>query len=124
MTPSSLTSMTDAPSQFVLRLRRALGSRLLKAFRTVGQASVQILEQWQKLREQLIKDNRPSVMLIRTKMREVLGFTDRSHREWVPTDGYDGYGHYKNIVCLDFYDEPKRVFFLLKYGEFLQNESS
>lgn len=81
-------------------------------------------EQWQKLREQLIKDNRPSVMLIRTKMREVLGFTDRSHREWVPTDGYDGYGHYKNIVCLDFYDEPKRVFFLLKYGEFLQNESS
>ena len=80
--------------------------------------------QWNKLREKIKQDYPPSVLLLRDRMRSVLGFTDRSHRSWKPDPGYDGYGHYENIVCLDFYDEPKRLFFLLKYGEFLNEKET
>lgn len=56
-------------------------------------------------------------------MRRVLGFTPRQERKWQLEDGprgmYDGYGDYKQSVCLDFFDEQKRTMFLLKYGEYI-----
>ena len=33
--------------------------------------------QWDRLREQLKQDNPPSVMIIRSRMKEKLGFTNR-----------------------------------------------
>lgn len=70
---------------------------------------------WANIREDLKKNYRPSVVLVRNQMRAVLGFTDRSHREWV-SDG-EAHGHYRPCVMLDFYDERKRTMFLLKYSD-------
>ncbi len=79
--------------------------------------------QWAPLHYQLSKDYHSSVILIREKMKSVLGFTVRRHREWVREEGpggdYNGYGHYENTIRLDFYNEPKRTMFLLKYSHFL-----
>lgn len=69
--------------------------------------------QWAKLRSRLTEDYGRSVMLIRSRMRDKLGFTDREHRWWEERKGYQTH------ICLDFYDEPKRTMFLLKYSEFL-----
>ena len=38
--------------------------------------------QWGRLREQLKQDNPPSVMIIRSRMKEKLGFTNREYKEW------------------------------------------
>jgi hypothetical protein len=68
---------------------------------------------WLKLRARLTQDNSRSVMLIREKMKAVLGFTVRKHTHWtddlVPEES----------IRLDFYNEPKRTMFILKYSEYL-----
>lgn len=69
--------------------------------------------QWGKLRERLTEDYGRSVMLIRSRMRDKLGFVDREHRWYNPGKGYGTH------ICLDFYNEPKRTMFLLKYSEYL-----
>jgi len=53
------------------------------------------------------------VLLIREKMKKVLGFTSRRHHYFNQEDDY------VEEIHLDFYDEPKRTMFLLKYSEFL-----
>lgn len=72
---------------------------------------------WMKLRDQLKKDYPPSVLLIRDKMRKVLGFVDREHRS--VTDDF----RYQTQLCLDFYDEPKKTMFLLKYSDYIDSTS-
>jgi hypothetical protein len=74
--------------------------------------------QWVKLHTRLCQDNPSSVMLIRIKMRHVLGFTVRRHREW-KTDPDFGHKYPVDTVYLDFYNEPKRTMFVLKYSEYL-----
>ena len=69
---------------------------------------------WRKLYTQLAQDNPHSVLLIREKMKKVLGFTSRRHNYFNREDDY-----FVDEVHLDFYDEPKRTMFLLKYSEFL-----
>ena len=69
--------------------------------------------QWEKLKNRLTNDYSPSVMMIRDKRRKVLGFVEREHRWWTEQHGYMSH------ICLDFYDEPKRTMFLLKYSEYL-----
>ncbi len=72
---------------------------------------------WAKLHKKLAQDNPSSVMLIREKMKAVLGFTIRRHREWADDSNF---GRYQiETICLDFYNEPKRTMFLLKYSDFL-----
>lgn len=75
------------------------------------------LDKWAKLHTRLANDNHPSVMLIREKMKVVLGFTVRRHREWADDSNFGK--HQIEFICLDFYNEPKRTMFLLKYGEYL-----
>jgi hypothetical protein len=75
-------------------------------------------EQWSKLHIQLTKDTPPSVMLIRDKMKVVLGFTVRRHTVW-KLDPDFGHKYPKETIHLDFYNEPKRTMFLLKYSEYL-----
>jgi len=89
--------------------------------------------QWAAILERIKQKEKPSVYLSRTKMKEVLGFTVRDHREYVkdpeyvrrPQDDEWSYmepgGWYEgkrseHTVRLDFYDEQKRTMFLLKYG--------
>jgi hypothetical protein len=80
--------------------------------------------QWLKIYNHIAKTYPPSVLLIRNKMREVLGFTSRTHEEWFDrdVDRRDvSYGTKYRIqtIHLDFYNEPKRTMFLLKYSEYL-----
>ena len=76
-------------------------------------------DQWRLLREKLRNDYPPSVMLMRSKMRDVLGFTDRSHTNWDT-------GNLETVtkIHLDFFDESKRTFFLLKYSEYISRTNT
>ena len=81
--------------------------------------------EWEKLKTRLTNDYSPSVILIRSKMREVLGFTERTHTNWL---GYfddaspeqrKAHHHGYNIkIHLDFFDDAKRTLFMLKYSEY------
>jgi hypothetical protein len=78
---------------------------------------VQLTEnQWEKIRQHTAEHYPPSVLLIRDCMRRDLGFTTRVHRD------YRTYQDYDAPIMLDFYDDPKRTMFLLKYSEYLQQE--
>jgi hypothetical protein len=94
---------------------------------------IMLPEQWEPVWEEIKKREKPSTFLSRTKMREVLGFTVRTHEEWVEeddvpesyietyndifgTDTFKRPTRYERTVRLDFYDEQKRLMFLLKYG--------
>jgi hypothetical protein len=90
--------------------------------------------QWSRVLEEIKKREKPSVYLSRTKMKEVLGFTVRDHREYVKDPNYVSRPQDKDewfymepggwfegkmpehTVRLDFYNEQKRTMFLLKYG--------
>lgn len=73
--------------------------------------------EWNKVLEQISQDYPRSITLIRYRMKELLGFTPREHRS------YDAEKQiYKWEVHLDFYDEKKRTYFLLKYGDFFNRD--
>jgi len=90
--------------------------------------------QWVGVLEMIKQREKPSVYLSRSKMKDVLGFTVRDHREYVkdpdyvklpdnawsnPFAGGDSWYEGKtseHTVRLDFYDDQKRTMFLLKYG--------
>lgn len=75
-------------------------------------------DQWRKLKTHIQNDYSPGVLMIREKMRRVLGFVDRVHTTYSKEHGSDRH------ICLDFYDEPKRVMFLLKYGDYIDKYRS
>jgi hypothetical protein len=79
-------------------------------------------QNWAKLRFHLMETQPKSVMLTRWKMREVLGFTDRLHTEWVEKPDSEGYQ--RRQVHLDFFDEAKKTMFLLKYSDWIKSEDS
>ena len=84
-------------------------------------------EQWEHVWEEIKKREKPSTFLSRSKMRETLGFTNRDHDEYVDREKairkvdrdpqFNDQKVYQRTVRLDFYDEQKRVMFLLKYGD-------
>jgi hypothetical protein len=73
--------------------------------------------QWHKLEHRLRTDYSPSVTMIRTKMRDVLGFVPREYAEWNTEERGEPWS---SDIRLDFYDERKRTMFMLKYSEYLQ----
>ena len=80
---------------------------------------------WAKIYNQIANEYPPSVLLIRDKMKAVLGFTSRTHEEWVDQevnikDIRYGTRYRIDTIHLDFYNEPKRTFFLLKYGDYIE----
>jgi hypothetical protein len=78
-------------------------------------------EQWAAIRQKIANDYPRSVWLIREKTRAVLGFTVRDHEEWVD-DLTEGRCYTKRCIAtihLDFYNEPKRTMFLLRYSEII-----
>jgi hypothetical protein len=83
--------------------------------------------QWRILRERLFEEYQatPSVIMIRSKMRDVLGFTPREHTEYIDDpdlanaiQGQRPYHSERNIM-LDFYSESMRTMFLLKYSHII-----
>jgi hypothetical protein len=73
-------------------------------------------DKWYKLKNRLTDDYSPSVMMLSYKTKDKLGFTVREHREWTEQRGY------MVDIRLDFYNEPKRTMFLLKYSEYLEKD--
>lgn len=84
---------------------------------------------WAKIYLSIAQNYPPSVLLISDRTRKVLGFTVRRHTE--PLDEFNnsearitGNGWRKERIHLDFYDEPKRTMFLLKYSDILNEKDS
>jgi hypothetical protein len=88
-------------------------------------------DEWKHVLLKIKQKEKPAVYLMRSKMKEVLGFTVRDHREYIKDpeyvkspeadDLFGDMGWYEgkrsqHTVHLDFYDEEKRTIFLLKYG--------
>ena len=76
-------------------------------------------EQWVKIYNSIARDPNypPSTLLIRNKMREILGFTSRTHIDYKEEDWRK-----RSTIRLDFYNEAKRTMFLLKYSEYLERD--
>ena len=75
-------------------------------------------DHWEQIRNRLIAEQPASVMLIRSRMREVLGFTVREHQQWKEagkTSDGRAYGHMQTWICLDFYNDAMESWFHLKY---------
>jgi len=53
--------------------------------------------------------HRPSVLLLRSKMKEELGFTVRRHRTWAEQVGS------QETIFLDFYSEEAATMFRMTY---------
>jgi len=99
--------------------------------KTLSKPIVLSEKSWAVLYNQLAKDNPASVILIRRNMKAVLGFTVRRHTEFVDiSDMAEDFGmfeyasrkHPRSMICLDFYDDAKRTWFLLKYSDHINNE--
>jgi hypothetical protein len=87
---------------------------------------------WLKIYNSIAKEYPPSVLIIREKMKSVLGFTVRTHRGWVKDPNHDpqyAFGteydsrKYEVKIHLDFYNDPKRTMFMLKYGDLISEKA-
>jgi hypothetical protein len=83
---------------------------------------------WLKIYNQISKEYPPSVLLIRDRMKSVLGFTSRTHTDWIDSEvniSDVSYGTRWAIttIHLDFYNEPKRTMFLMKYSEYISHDT-
>lgn len=78
---------------------------------------------WPSLANQIEKDYGKAAVLIRSRMKEVLGCTVREHRE--PLDVSDVWYPVRSQITikLDFYDELKQTMFILKYSDYITNTS-
>ncbi len=78
--------------------------------------------QWQRIRSMLHEEHPKTVFMIRNKMKKVLGFTVREHKQWIenPKAEYEwDRGHTEFQIHLDFYSENKRTMFLLKFSDII-----
>jgi len=83
------------------------------------------MRSWNTIHQLIAKEYPPSVLLIREKMKSVLGFTSRTHEEWISQevdlrDIRYGTKYCVQTIHLDFYNEPKRTMFLLKYSDYIE----
>lgn len=72
------------------------------------------LDQWKQIRLMLQEEHPKTVFMIRDKMKRVLGFTVREHRQWD-----EGVVNMMFQIHLDFYSQNKRTMFLMKFSEIL-----
>ena len=71
---------------------------------------------WAKIKEEYADS--PSIFLVRSKMRDQLGFTFREHVFYRGVIEYvesDDWRDYRSQICIDFYSESARTMFMLKY---------
>jgi hypothetical protein len=75
-------------------------------------------EQWLDIRSRIINEHGLSTVMLSWRMKEKLGFTVRVHEQYSVAAR-----QYVYQTCLDFYNEPKRTMFLLKYGDCIDRKS-
>ena len=63
--------------------------------------------EWEKVKARLIQEFGQKILISWVLKREC-GFTVRSHSRWTANN-------YEDIVCLDFYDEQMKTWYILKY---------
>ena len=68
--------------------------------------------EWNKIQDQLLDDWPKSHVIMRDVMRRELGFTVRKHDVWLGQDPGMGFA---TMVYLDFFDDAKETWFILKY---------
>lgn len=80
--------------------------------------------QWKTIRAELHTEHPKSVFMLKTKMRQVLGFSVREHNEYVykPSEhnSFDT-ATSEFTIRLDFYSERKYTMFLLKFSEYMKD---
>ena len=74
------------------------------------------MHKWYLLYAQLDKDY-PKTLKFRERTKNVLGFTTRE-QHYRDSNG----NNYEHRMCLDFFNEPMRTMFLLKYGDYLDRK--
>jgi hypothetical protein len=76
-------------------------------------------DQWIPLQQRLLQEHGAATISISWRCRRELGFIVRHHDRWVSVgDSPDRNGalsYRETVICLDFYDEEMRTFFILKY---------
>lgn len=79
------------------------------------------VDEWRKIKDRLRLEHPLSVLVLVGAMKRELGFTVRNHKEY-PNDEdeviYDKNGswsYYREVICLDFYDDIKETYFRLRY---------
>lgn len=70
-------------------------------------------EEWVPIMEKIVTEYGKAMVLISWRMRDILGFTVREHKEWIE-DGDYGSG-YKTTIFLDFWNDDMQTYFRLKY---------
>lgn len=90
-------------------------------------------DEWIPIQQRLLQEHGVATMSISWRCRRELGFTIRHHVRWVAVDNSPGLlvqphtdklSYREDVICLDFYDEAMRTFFIMKYhnvdnGKFL-----
>ncbi len=71
---------------------------------------------WIQLKSRLEVDYGRTILLLRERCRDKLGFKVRYHNSWV---NINNYWQLKELVYLDFYDSPKQLIFFMKYADFI-----
>jgi len=67
-------------------------------------------EEWNKIAAQIKEEFDNSMILLRSKMKEELGFTPRDHHYYNAE-----INRWVNRIHIDFYSEQARTWFLLKF---------
>ena len=80
-------------------------------------AIILTVAQWTYIRTELQTEHPKTVFMIKDKMKRVLGFTVREHKQWD-----EGVVNVMFEIHLDFYSEKKRTMFLLKFSEVIGNQ--
>lgn len=73
-------------------------------------------DSWLVIKKRLLDDWSRSVVLVRERSKEVLGFTTRYHRAWKKNSR--GKWELEETIHLDFFDDNKETWFRLKYMEY------
>lgn len=77
--------------------------------------------EWDKIFAQIKSDyaDSPATYLIRSRMRDELGFTQREHQDWNRAEGIPGRDYdwrdERSSIHIDFYTESARTYFIMKY---------
>ena len=67
--------------------------------------------EWNTIQDQLLDDWPRSHIILRSVMKRELGFTVRKHDVWLGS----GLIYTTTMVYLDFFDDAKETWFVLKY---------
>ena len=68
--------------------------------------------EWEKIKAQLTQQFGTKI-LINWVMRRELNFSIREHQRW--DDTRPTYSDRRSVMCVDFYSEEARTYFLLRY---------